>query len=188
MSASINLEDPAVRRLLEGNGAQQTVVMPGSTRKAAMTQIAGDEDRGFTSTQYLNRGKQEVACLVRPKNSVTMVAGVSTVDVYAIPGEPVKLHIICPRCLHQLTIDGGKKPIDWRPADTNPHAAEVRAHLPPEDQWVAGNLGIISVGQFQCTWELEDQMQDKGKDVHVIAKGSLCRFTGVIERNVLKEV
>lgn len=188
MTASVNLEDPNVRRLLEGGGSETSVVMPGSTRRAAMTQIAGDEDHGFTTTQYLNRGKQEVALLVRPKNSVTMVTGVSTIDVYAIPDEPIKVHMICPRCNKQLQVDQSKKAIDWNPAAANPHAVELKANLPPDDQWIAGNLGLISISEFQCTWELADQMQDAGKDANVIAKGSLCRYRGVVERNVLREV
>lgn len=188
MSTSINLDDPAVRKLLEGGGARTDVVLPGSQRKMAMTQIAGDEHHGIESTQYLNRGKQEVALLVRPKNSVTMVSGVSTVDVYAIPGEPLKVHMICPRCNKQLQIDQSKKAIDWDPAASSPVAAEVRASLSPQDNWIADNLGLISISEFKCTWELEDQMQDGGKDANVIAKGSLCRYRGVVERNVLREV
>lgn len=190
MSASaINLEDPAVRRLLEGGGAQQTVVMPGSQRRAAMTQIAGDEDLGLSSTTYLDRGKQEIALLVRPRNSTTMVDGIATVDIYAIPGEPVKVHMICPRCKHQLQLDQARKQMDWQPAAPNPHAAEIRTCLEAADRWIAGNLGVLTVEEFQCTWELGDDMQDKGKDTRVIAaSGALCRFRGVIDRNVLKEV
>lgn len=188
MTASLNLEDPAVRRLLEGSGARTDVVLPGSDRKMALTQIAGDENHGISSTTYLDRAKHEVALLIRPKNSTTMVEGVLCADVYALPGEPIKVHLICPRCHHTLTIDQGKKAIDWRPADGHPHAAEVRAALEPDAQWIAANLGVISIATFQCTWELADEMQDKGKDDRVIAGGSLCRYRCVIERNVLREV
>lgn len=152
MSASISLDDPNVRRVLEGGGAQTTVVMPGSTRRATMTQVAGDENHGISSTTYMDRGKQEVALLVRPKNSITMVSGIATVDVYAIPDEPLKVHLYCPRCRRQLQIDGAKKAIDWRPTDTHPHAAELRGVLEPDARWLAQNLGVISIAEFQCTW------------------------------------
>lgn len=187
-ASSINLEDPNVRRILEGGGARSDVVLPGSTRKVALTQVAGDEDHGITSTQYLNRNKQEVAVLIRPKNSITMAAGVSAVDVYAIPGEPVKVHMICPRCRKQLQVDATRKAIDWSPAAPNPNAVELRSILEPDARYVADNLGVLSISEFQCTWELENEMQDKGKDDHIIAKGSLCRFRAAIEKNVLKEV
>lgn len=188
MSAAIDLQDPAVQRLLAGDGAQTSVVMPGSQRKMAMTQIAGDEHHGISSTQYLDRGKQEVALIIRPKNSATMVDGIATVDVYAIPGEPLKVHMICPRCKHQLQLDQARKAMEWNPTAPNPHAAEIRGCLEAGERWIAANLGVLSVSEFQCTWELANEMQDGGKDEHVIVGGSLCRYRAVIERNVLKEV
>lgn len=183
----LDLADPAVARLIGGDRRAE-VIMPGSTKKAAMVQIAGDEDHGVSTTTYLDRGKQEVGVLFRPKNSVTMLAGVLTVDVYAIPDEPLKLHLICPRCRRLLTVNGDRKPIDWNPTSPSPHPAALREALPPESKYLSDNLGVVSVGQFQCTWELEDKQQDSGKDDRVIASGSLCRFKGVIERNVLREV
>lgn len=161
--------------------------MPGSSRKATMTQIAGDEDHGISHTTYLNRGKQEVGIIFRPKRSVTMIAGVLTVDIYAIPDEPVKVHLICPKCQHTLTIDAHRKAIEWSPTEVSPIQAALREVLPEESRYIAGNLGILSVAEFQCTWELADDKQDKG-DANIIARGSLCRFRGVIERNVLREV
>lgn len=187
-SSALNLDDPAVRRILEGGGSKQDVILPGSSRRATLSQIKGDENHGIESTQYLNRGKQEVALLVRPKNSVTMVSGVVVADVYAIDGEPLKVHLFCPKCRRQLQIDQAKKAIDWRPTDASPVAGELKTVLDPDAHWLCDNLGILSVNTFLCTWELEDQMQDKGKDANVIVGGSLCKFRGVIDRNVLKEI
>lgn len=182
----VNLNDPAVQRLM-GTGSQ-SVVMPGSSQAKVMTQVAGDEDQGFTSTKYLNRGKQEVGVIVRPRNSITMIAGVATIDVYALPGEPVKLHLICPKCKHTLTVDGNKKAIDWRPTEPGPHARALREVLPAEHRYLADNLGVLSVHQFQCTWETEDDKQDNQKEVGIISGRHLCKFKGVIERNILREI
>ena len=188
MAANIDLQDPAVQKLLGGGGARSEVVMPGSSKKATMQQIAGDEDHGISNTMYLNRGKHEVGVLFRPKNSVTMIAAVLTVDVYAIPGEPVKLHLVCPKCQHLCTVSADRKAIDWEPVSSSPIASAIREVLPEDSRYVADNLGILSVEEFRCTWELADQAQDTNKDAGVIVQGSLCRFGGVIDRNVLREV
>lgn len=182
----VNLTDPAVQRLM-GTGSQ-SVVMPGSSQRQVMSHVAGDEDHGFASTQYLDRGKQEVGVIVRPRNSITMIAAVATVDVYAIPNEPVKLHLICPKCKHTLTVDGNRKAIDWRPTEPSPHARALREVLPAEARYLADNLGVMSVEEFQCTWELEDQKQDNQKEVGIISGRQLCKFRGVIERNILREI
>jgi uncharacterized protein YbaR (Trm112 family) len=174
----INMADPAVRRLLGKDDADR-IVTPGEVEQPKMVQIAGDMDTGITSTTRLDLGKVEV--VVAAKDHVL------TVDVYAIPGEPLKVHLICPRCKHQLTIDQSKKAIDWDPLKPSPLPRSLVSSLPRELQ-INAVIGILSVATFQCTWELEDEMQDKHKDVHIVAaSGSLCRFRAAIDRNVLKE-
>lgn len=173
----INLNDPAVARLM---GTESGIVSPGQP-KNELVQIAGDMDHGMMSTTRLDLGKHEIIVAVGPSPS----DGVLTVDVYAIVGEPLKIHIVCPRCKHQLTIDGDKKPIDYDRLAENPLPRSYKNDLPLELARKAV-YGKLSVQTFQCTWELEDQMQDAGKDVHVIAGGSLCRFRGAIDKNVLK--
>ena len=168
----VNLADPSVQQLL---GEQSRVATPGGQAKS-MVHVAGDEDRGLMSTTRLDIGKHEVGVIFRPKGSATMIAGVLTVDVYAIPGEPVKLHLICPKCHHTLTVNANRKPIDWNPAAPCPFPRTLRDVLPPESHYLALHPGVVSVEEFQCTWELEDRQQDSGKDVGVIAGGSLCKF------------
>jgi hypothetical protein len=186
MATNLDLQDPSVQQLILGP-REERVVMSGSQTTKVMSQVAGDEEHGFASTQYLDRGKHEVGVLFRPKNSVTMVAAVLTVDVYAIPGEPIKVHLYCPKCRHLLTVNADRKALDWQPRELNPVGAAIRAVLPPESQYLSGNLGILSVSEFRCTWELEDE-RDTNRDASVITGGSLCRFKGVIERNMLREV
>ena len=181
----VDLADPSVQRLL-GQQAP-SVVTPGGQAKS-MVNVAGDEDRGIMGTTHLDLAKHEIGVIFRPKGSATMIAGVLTVDVYAIPGEPVKLHLICPRCHHTLTVNADRKAIDWQPTTPSPFPKTLREVLPPESQYLAAHPGVLSVDEFQCTWELEDKMQDAGRqDLGVITGGSLCRYRGVIDRNVLRE-
>lgn len=183
----IDMNDPSVQRLLGEQPQSPGVITPGGQHKS-MVRVAGDEDHGMMSTTHLDIGKHEVGVIFRPKGSVTMIAGVLTVDVYAIPGEPVKLHMICPKCHHTLTVNADKKPIDWNPAAPSPFPRTLREVLPPESQYLALHPGVISVEEFQCTWELEDVQQDKGKDVNLMVSGSLCRFRAAIDKNVMREV
>jgi hypothetical protein len=173
----INLRDPAVARLM---GNESGIVSPASVAsgKREMVQIAGDMDHGLMSTTRLDLGKHEV--IVAEKDHLL------TVDVYAIVGEPLKIHLICPRCKHQLTISGERKAIEYDPMALSPlWGLSIMNDLPREYARHHAH-GKLSVEMFQCTWELEDEARDKG-DVHIIAGGSLCRYRAAIDRNVLKE-
>lgn len=167
--------------------------MPGSSRKAAMQHLAGDVpspwgggELGVQNTQYLNRGKQEVGVIFRGRSD-SFNRAILTVDVYAIPGEPLKVHLICPKCSHQLTIDGHKKPIEWAPNSPSPIASELRSDLGPDMQYLAANLGVLTIEPFTCTWELEDKMRGN-QDVGVISGMARCNFRGAITKNILREV
>ncbi len=185
MAHNIDLTDPAVARLM---GRDTGVVTPGAPVPKKMTTIAGDMDRGLTSTTRLDLGKREVAVIVRPKGSETMVTGVVVVDVYAFEGKEFRVELVCPRCHHQLTITAERKAIDWNPVAPCPFPSTIRAELEPEHHYLAAMPGVISIAKFGCTWELEDQMQDKGKDAHLILNTSRCRYRAVIDKNVLREV
>lgn len=83
------------------------------------------------------------------------------VDVYALPGEPIRLHLLCPKCQHALTLDQTKKAIDWTP--------------PPPG---GGKHGTISVETFQCTWEMGDKTE---------LGQPLCGWRVAIDRNVARD-
>lgn len=185
MAHDIDLRDPAVSRLMGRESGD--IVAPGQAARPRMTQVAGDMDRGLMSTTRLDIGKREVAVIVRPKASETMISGVNVVDVYAFAGPEFRIELVCPRCHHQLTVTAERKAIDWNPVAPCPFPQTVRAELEPEHHYLAAMPGVISVEEFGCTWELEDQMQDKNKDVRIISSSSRCRYRGVIDKNVLKE-
>jgi len=84
-------------------------------------------------------------------------------DVYDLAGEPLWVHLICPRCHHALKISADKKSIDY-------------------DRAVTPELGgRLSVEPFMCTWELpEGRRQEFGI--------GLCRWRVAIDNNVAKDV
>lgn len=125
-----------------------------------LVHIAGDMDTGITQTWKMDGGKQEV--------TVTYKDFVLTVDVYQIPGEPLKVHLICPRCTHALQISAERKKIDFDPKAGDPKKG-----------------GRLSVEAFQCTWELP------GTGAHtpgILGGGmSLCKWKAAIENNVARD-
>jgi len=75
-----------------------------------------------------------------------------TADVYALPGEPMKVYILCPECKNHLTIRQDNKAIDY---DRN-----VVPRIPgftTEELFAQLNIsdlgGRISIEPFRCTWE-----------------------------------
>src|SRR5580765_6985516 len=89
---TIDLSDPVARATL---GVDQPSL---STKRREVVQLAGDvpDPTGVTS----HRGIQSTHFLTGAKQEVVVVFGdlLLTVDLYALPGEPVRAQIICPRC------------------------------------------------------------------------------------------
>lgn len=178
MSLDINLNDPAVRRLLDADHRVDT------TPKRDLVQIAGDrpDPSGLTpflgqqSTTRLNGDKQEVIVIYEPMGMFM------TVDLYALSGEPVRAYLYCPRCHKHLTIRADQKAIDYDPSAENPQrdrilasgVAELVAHA---------QRGRLSVETFECTWELGDGRHVPG---HVHTGASLCRHRMVIDNNLAR--
>ena len=100
-------------------------------------------------------------------------------DVYALPEQPLQVHIICPCCRHALIIRQGNKAIYYDPKADVPippgwTAAEVQMAIP------GGLGGLLSVDVFACTWEAEgDLKRDFGF--------SRCQWRVVIENNVARD-
>lgn len=175
MATGIDLTDPNVRKLL--GDRDERIATPASGKKQIM-QVAGDMDHGIASRIDLTNGKTEVM-VFDPKGDVPLL----TVDVYALPGEPLKVHLICPRCRNHLTIPGDRKAIEFAPNDRNPRSPSIIAlGIPPHMQEMA-KLGRLSVEPFECTWEL-----DAGKKVgsSEFTGNNLCRWRAAIDNNTVK--
>lgn len=179
---SVDLSDPRVQQMLGGPSQL-------STGKREVVQLAGDapDPTGLTS----HTGLQSTHRLTGGKQEVVVVYGdlLMTLDVYALPGEPMRVQIICPRCHKHSTIRGDQKKIEYEPKEMNPRAALVRAmagYSKEELGLVAvAQFGRLSVEPFECAWEIGDDKHVPGA-LHTGA--SLCRLKLVIENNRAREV
>lgn len=170
-SYSVDVTSPLARAMLQPDAQQQG---------RQVVQLAGDvpdptgytQNLGIQSTHRLNAGKREVLVLYKDL--------ILTVDVYALPGEPTQVHVICPRCRKPSRITAENKAIDFDPAGINPmRNAILRVSAAPEIAGLA-DFGRLSVEPFECAWEL-------GGDRHVVGGlhtgVSLCRQRLVIDDN-----
>jgi hypothetical protein len=151
----------------------------GQKPQRELVQVAGDEDHGIASQVSLDVGKAEVLVIYKDH--------LMTCDVYALPGEPLKVSFIGPRCRPHCTIPGDRKAIDWDPGAPNPQAPNIGAsgRLPPEVARHA-SLGRISIEAIECPWELEDAGDHKA---NVLFSGmTLCRLRIAIDNNLAKDI
>jgi len=176
-SLSVDLSDPTVQKMLGVDGG----VAAG--KRCEVVQLAGDAPdptqmtglRGMQSTHRLNAAKQEVVVVF---GDVLM-----TVDVYALPGEPMKVHLYCPRCHKHSTVPGDRKRIEFEPRALNPMRTQILAAGRPELVALA-HFGRISIEAFECPWEIGDAPHVAGA-VHTGA--SMCRLKLVIDCNRARE-
>lgn len=104
-------------------------------------------------------------------------------DVYALPGQPSYIHLICPMCLangrtQMLTIREGVKAFSYDP----------RADVPPFPRWTRDQMlhafpngvgGLLSVEPFRCTWE---EAADASRGFGF----SVCTWQVAIDKNVVR--
>lgn len=156
----IDLEDPQVRRLM------------GRPPERELVQLAGDAPdptgvgpNGQTTTYHLNRAAAAHPLVEYHIDRVDYA--LLECDVYAHPGEPVVVHLICPRCKHALSISAERKDIAFSPTGGLKGAGE------------------LSIEAFECTWELPGT----GKHIPGLVGGgmSLCKWRVAIENNVAKD-
>ena len=84
------------------------------------------------------------------------------VDVYMLPGEPVYLHLLCPKCRNMLTISATRKHIEYDKNAGDPKAG-----------------GRLNVETFMCTWDgAEGRRMDFGL--------GLCAWKVAIDNNVAR--
>lgn len=165
---NLNLSDPSTRRLM-GTDDHGRIA-----QKRQMVQLAGDERRGMTSTTRLDTSKVEVLVAYRGRIGDFDM----TVDVYAIPGEPLELHIICPKCRHKSRITQQRKQIEFNPGDFRPYTFVDGSRMPT-------NGGLLNVETFECGWEMPEAGEHK---VGLRTGGiTLCRMRMAIDHNEAKD-
>lgn len=179
MTLNIDLRDPQVQQVLGlGNGGL-------ATGKRPVVQLAGDapdptgltDYRGAMSTTRLIDGRSEVVVLYKDL--------LMTVDLYFVPGEPLRAHLYCPRCQKHSTVRGDYKAIDFDPAAANPAFSDIMATgaIPPELARIAA-VGRLSIETFECPWEIGDDKHVPG----VVRTGaSMCRLRIAIDNNRAKD-
>ena len=157
MALEIDMQDPGTRALLGDVGERRAA---SGKPERELVHIAGDMDTGITTSYQIDRGKREVI--------VTYKDFVLTVDVYRIEGEPLKVHLICPKCRHALSVSSERKAIDY----------DERAGDPAKG-------GRLSIEPFQCTWENADAGDHKQG---IVSGGmTLCKWRVGIENNVARD-
>lgn len=176
---NIDMSDPSVRRMISGNDEEN----PLAPKKRSMVQLAGDAPdptgrmagRGLQSTHRLDTGKIEVLVAYRGKQAQHADM---TVDVYAIPGQPMELHLICPKCHHKSRVTAERKKIEFDENDVRPFSLLSGETYPT-------NGGRLDVATFECGWE----MPDAGKHTPGIKSGgiTLCRMRLTIDHNQAKD-
>ncbi len=168
MTLNIDMTNPSVQNLL--GSERSSIVEPGEQKKRReMVQIAGDPEHGYTSTTRLDTMKQEVF--------VTYKDFLLTVDVYALPGQPIELVYVCPKCRHQGRITGDRKHVEFDPSSSRvmvlPNGAKLHTG------------GDLSVEAFQCSWEMPDAGEHK---TGIRAGGiTLCNLKIAIDHNIAKD-
>lgn len=129
--------------------------------------VLGSQNRGAQSTLNLERTKLGVPKVIyRDRSGAEFII---SVDVYKREGEPMMLHLYCPRCsrkgaMHCLSITQDRKNITYDPLD------------------FADRGGRLSVERFKCTWEL-----DSDKSVSRVSSANLCGWQVEIVDNVARE-
>ncbi len=176
----IDMRNPSVRRLIDGE-EQSSLVRPGQ-KKRSMVQLAGDapdptgytKNRGMQSTHRLDVAKVEVLISYRGRVGDFDM----TIDVYALPGQPAELHIICPKCRNKSRITAERKKIEFDANAARPYTFVDGSSYPT-------NGGRLDVEPFECGWEMPDAGQHK---TGIRAGGiTLCRMRMAIDNSVAKD-
>jgi len=146
-------------------------------KKRPIVQLAGDMEHGLSSTTRLNTNKIEVMVVYKDPSKFL------TVDVYQVPGEPLMVHMICPKCHKTNRITADRKHIEFDAAAKNPVHGQVLSEA-GRDLASLAETGQLSVSAFECTWEIGGDKHVRG-GVHTGA--SLCRQRLAIENNRAKD-
>jgi hypothetical protein len=151
-------------------------------KKNELFEIRGDAQRGVTSGVNFTGVAAKPVVLYRDK--------LLTLDVYALPGQPMYVILYCPLCEvnrppdapqnQSLRISEDNKKIDFDPMATPKipgfTSQELAQYLGREEV-----RGRISIEPFRCTWEEKSDLR-RGFGLGV------CTWNVVIENNIARDV
>lgn len=170
-------------------------------KKRELFHIAGDlpedvaaiEPDRYVSGGFETHTKMDLAstALGHPKVLYRAKDGrefVLTVDIYALPDEPMKAVLICPMCsteqeAHALDVKGDHKRIEYSASATN------AMMLPNErgESTLTPLGGELSIERFGCTWEIDTKREVTKGDLRVNMRSNLCAWRVVIEKNIARD-
>lgn len=180
---SMNLDDQGVKDFLGVNRVSDP-----ASRKRELVQVAGDVtspdgtmDGGMATTWHLNR-----SAIGHP--FVIYKQSILVVDIYEVPGEPMTVSLICPRCHHALTVSAARKKMEFDRVHGAPNPTRLQEEalaacmttpttIPPKAE--LQRFGKLSVQTFECTWEMGKDRSEFGT--------TLCRWKVAIDNNVAKD-
>ncbi len=193
---NINLRDPAVQRLMSRDARDSHSSGKRIHGGRELVQLGGDPaaaPSGLPQGYSQESGASGMRSTVRMTESaaghpVIYYSGkhgefVLEGDLYAFPGQPMKLVLICPVCSvasgkdHGISITSDKKAIEYDPSAGDPELG-----------------GLLSVAPFECTWELNTE---KAVDVNgnptgahdvLLRSDNLCRWKVAIDNNIARDV
>lgn len=144
-------------------------------------EVVGDTRRGIASTMNMaNTAEAHPLVFYRDR--------VLEVDLFAMPGHPKHIHLLCPHSTdeykHSLRIPEERKAIDFEPdaivriPSGFTLEALVEAGLLAAGAQIRGRLNVEAFG---CTWEAEPELRRQ-------FGLSACAWRVVIENNVARDV
>ncbi len=181
---NIDLRDPRVSSMM-GTDGRVSSGNPDPHGNRELVQLAGDpaydqrvseNERGLAAQQTIRMTESAQG---HPRIYYKGKAGEFVIegDLYAFPGEPMKLVILCPKCSmasgqdHALTITSDKKAMEYDPRGGAP-----------------GDGGRLSVETFECTWELESGKKvDRNENISIVMGANLCRWKVAIDHNIARD-
>jgi hypothetical protein len=169
----VDLSDPTVQRLMQGDSSP--VAQQAHDPRELVT-LGGDDAEGFATTYNMSK-----SAFAHPY--VFYKDLVLRFDAYRSEGEPLRIHLMCPRCGNYSWLRSDQKQIDHDMSRPPPETLMQR--LAPAERRQAFIGGELSVEKFTCSWEL----RSAGKHVPGLVGGglSLCKLTLAIDHNVAKD-
>lgn len=135
-------------------------------RQGVMADPKGERGKGLASQHNFDHNK--VTAVIRYKDRAIEA------DVYALPGAPIHVVILCPKCGSASTIRAEKKAIDWQPHEPRAVGKLV-------------NCGTLSIEPFECPWEMPDAGAHEPGANKILGTANMCRLKIAVDKNIAKD-